>query len=483
MGDATLVERVAGIGRVWRAVELFHPALRSGEIDWQTRCLSAWRRAVAGEDHATVLADLLAPLADPLTRVLDAHDPEPRIGAGAAFHAIEYTSWPAALPDAADEATSDVPQVFGEDARWLRRVAGADGERVCDRVDASGGVHVDVRMVIPCADPAFDGWRAALLQVERIAPRAATVATPEDADELRAVRILDACGIWGMVELLYPYADLMDEPWDACWMRALDIACDPATDAATWRAALRDLLAATGDGGHIGYEGARIGSSEADKPARRMDTFERPHGWALLGEEEIPYVDVARIPIEHGSRAIRTLRATGHGIIDIRGYPQFFDLFHTLAVEDVIGARYREPTARGIAPDRRSWLDSTSFQHAMPRAGEPAPRVVLTILIDERAQSSAEHMCLWLAAQCDVEFVGTPTSGANGQVTYVPTSFGWFQVSGGEVRWPDGRQLQRVGVQPHHVVEPGTDGMGTVLDAVLDAALARHRVRVVAASD
>ena len=72
------------------------------------------------------------------------------------------------------------------------------------------------------------------------------------------------------------------------------------------------------------------------------------------------------------------------------------------------------------------------------------------VLIDAWAISQAGHTCLLFAAATDVTFIGSPTNGANGDMTNMVLP-GNLVVSftGQEVRFAGGHQLQRVGVQPH----------------------------------
>jgi C-terminal processing protease CtpA/Prc len=69
-------------------------------------------------------------------------------------------------------------------------------------------------------------------------------------------------------------------------------------------------------------------------------------------------------------------------------------------------------------------------------------------------------------------FIGTPTAGANGDVTNFPVP-GGFRVSfsGHDVRHADDRQLQRVGIQPHVRVAPTIAGIRGGRDEVLERAL------------
>jgi len=72
----------------------------------------------------------------------------------------------------------------------------------------------------------------------------------------------------------------------------------------------------------------------------------------------------------------------------------------------------------------------------------------------------------------DVTFIGSPTNGANGDVTnlVLPGDI-YVGFSGHDVRHADGRQLQRVGIQRHVKAEPTPKGISAGRDEVLEAAL------------
>jgi C-terminal processing protease CtpA/Prc len=93
------------------------------------------------------------------------------------------------------------------------------------------------------------------------------------------------------------------------------------------------------------------------------------------------------------------------------------------------------------------------------------------MLIDERAISQAEHTGLFLEAANDTTFVGSPTMGANGDVTTL-TLPGDIVISfsGHDVRHADGRQLQRMGLVPHIEVRPTIKGIRDGRDEVLERA-------------
>lgn len=86
--------------------------------------------------------------------------------------------------------------------------------------------------------------------------------------------------------------------------------------------------------------------------------------------------------------------------------------------------------------------------------------------------SQAEHTGLFFEAANGTVFIGTPTAGANGDITNVVVPGGaTMYFSGHDVRHADGRQLQRVGLQPTVRVEPTIAGIRAGRDEVLDAAL------------
>jgi C-terminal processing protease CtpA/Prc len=95
------------------------------------------------------------------------------------------------------------------------------------------------------------------------------------------------------------------------------------------------------------------------------------------------------------------------------------------------------------------------------------------MLIDERAISQAEHSGLFYRAANGTVFIGSPTQGADGDVTNFMAPGGIrIAFTGLDVRWPDGRQLQRVGLVPDIEVHPTITGIQAGRDEVLERALA-----------
>jgi len=75
-------------------------------------------------------------------------------------------------------------------------------------------------------------------------------------------------------------------------------------------------------------------------------------------------------------------------------------------------------------------------------------------------------------AATDVTFIGSPTSGANGDVTffYIPGDIS-IRMTGQSVRHADGRQLQRVGILPDIEITSTIEGIRSGKDEVLERAI------------
>jgi C-terminal processing protease CtpA/Prc len=79
---------------------------------------------------------------------------------------------------------------------------------------------------------------------------------------------------------------------------------------------------------------------------------------------------------------------------------------------------------------------------------------------------------MFFESATNVTFIGTPTNGANGDVTNLVLPGGIYaSFSGHDVRHADGRQLQRVGIQPHIKIEPTISGIREGRDEILEGAI------------
>jgi len=102
----------------------------------------------------------------------------------------------------------------------------------------------------------------------------------------------------------------------------------------------------------------------------------------------------------------------------------------------------------------------------------------VVMLIDARTQSQAEHTGLFFEAACDLTYVGSASAGSNGDVTrlVLPGALE-LTFTGQGVRRPDGRQLQRIGLQPHIASIPTLEGLRAGRDEVLERAVSFFETR------
>jgi len=199
------------------------------------------------------------------------------------------------------------------------------------------------------------------------------------------------------------------------------------------------------------------------------------------------YIDLERLPYTEADTALDAIMGAPAIIFDMRGYPKGTAwtiaprLVKTPPMRPVVGALFRPPfrdaTTLPVDP-KAPFFGRFTFEQTLSETTKSRYQGKVVMLIDAWAISQAEHTCLLLSAATDVTFIGSPTNGANGDITNMVLP-GNLVVSftGQEVRFPDGRQLQRVGVQPHIIVRPTIAGIRAGRDEVLEAAIEHLRNR------
>lgn len=201
------------------------------------------------------------------------------------------------------------------------------------------------------------------------------------------------------------------------------------------------------------------------KPAREVFT---------ILEDNIGYCDLERLTVGEVGPMLEKLKDTRAIVFDLRGYPQ--GTAWALAPRlNVTGAKYAASFQRRLVSGGTSGEEGESrfaFRQPLPVSSGWKYKGKTVTLIDERAISQSEHTGLFLEAACGTTFIGSPTAGANGDVTNL-TLPGGLSVSftGHDVRHADGRQLQRVGLAPHIEVRPTLAGVRAGQDEVLARAI------------
>jgi C-terminal processing protease CtpA/Prc len=201
-------------------------------------------------------------------------------------------------------------------------------------------------------------------------------------------------------------------------------------------------------------------------PARR-EVFEILPG-------NLGYVDLIRLETGQIDAMLEKLKDTKGIIFDMRGYPRagFWVLAPRLNVKNArYAAQFKRPLVGGGTASGRT-VGSYSFLQSIEPTNQWKYQGKTVMLIDERAQSAAEHLGLFLEAACGVTFIGSPTAGANGDVTNMVLPGGLTVYFGGhDVRHADGRQLQRIGLVPHLEVRPTIRDIREGRDEVLHRAI------------
>jgi C-terminal processing protease CtpA/Prc len=183
----------------------------------------------------------------------------------------------------------------------------------------------------------------------------------------------------------------------------------------------------------------------------------------------VGYVDLMHLERAQVPAMFEALLDTRALVFDLRGYPRgtAWSLAPRLNVK---GAKYaalfhREQRVGGSG-------DRIEFLQPIDASDQPLYRGRVIVLINEQAISQSEHTGLYLESAADVTFIGSPTQGANGDVTNTVLPGGLrVRFTGHDVRHADGRQLQRVGLQPQLQVRPTPAGLRAGRDEVLERAL------------
>ena len=192
----------------------------------------------------------------------------------------------------------------------------------------------------------------------------------------------------------------------------------------------------------------------------------------------IGYADLDRLPASQVDEMFEKFKNCLAIIFDDRGYPQgtAWQIAPRLTDKtDVVAALFKRHDP--MTPDLPngelfSSQTVTTFLQRLPRTDKKRYHGRTVMLIDERTVSQAEHTGLFFEAANGTKFIGSPTEGANGDVTFLSVPGGIYVRFSGQGVWhADGRQLQRVGLQPIVEVRPTLTGIRAGKDEVLDKAI------------
>jgi C-terminal processing protease CtpA/Prc len=219
------------------------------------------------------------------------------------------------------------------------------------------------------------------------------------------------------------------------------------------------------------------------KVARKMEYMPKTQGdrsgdVLRVLPDNIGYADLDRLTVPQVDEMFEKFKDCTAIIFDNRGYPNgtAWPIAPRLTKRnDVVAAMIKrvQPTSPALPNGEvSSYQVMNTFFQRIPRTYKPRFLGETVMLIDERAVSQSEHTGLFFEAANGTKFIGGPTQGANGDVTNLSVPGGIYVYFTGEGIWhADGRQLQRVGLQPDIEVHPTLVGIRAGKDEVLDKAV------------
>jgi len=244
----------------------------------------------------------------------------------------------------------------------------------------------------------------------------------------------------------------------------------PASTESTLTYYAMSLLPRGPEGSTAHFTFRKPDGSMHDASLARSYTFVEPapsgNPWKVL-PGNVGYVDLSWLRDVEGMLA--AMDGTRDLILDMRGYP-LVDL-------TALGRRLHVKGNGDFALLDRVGVNGgaivadTEVQN-IGNSTLPPYRGKTVMLVDERSQSASEHFALMCEAMAGTTFVGSPSAGADGNITAMVLPGGNYIDFGGlGVRHADGRQLQRVGILPDVSVPRTIDALAHGRDEVLEKAV------------
>lgn len=193
--------------------------------------------------------------------------------------------------------------------------------------------------------------------------------------------------------------------------------------------------------------------------------------------DSVGYIYAGTFSREHLAEVGQTLPRTRALIIDLRTYPMNMDftltalISQSLRTEPVVAWQMVHPTLAlpGLFFRQEQWLYE-GFEEGVKRCTEPYKgRVIL--LVDELTQSNPEFQAMAFQSCPQTLTIGSPTSGADGDIVWIPLPGQLTSFSGVGTLYPDGTQTQTVGVRLDVELCPTAEGVQAGRDEVLERAL------------
>jgi C-terminal processing protease CtpA/Prc len=524
------IERVAATMRLWGAIRFFHPYLAYRPIDWNGALISALpliEKSQSNDEFARAITAMLGTLGDPETRVLGDGEPDPissgpcqcrrivRSGLSEGNSQAYYADWESVDRNAVYVVRLPGLRVAVRTAEPLRDDTTFQRSQDPDRADLPSREQRLLGLALYWnAIHYFDGypelleaWDSALedfipgfeaaqsredyvAEIVRLASR-----THDGHSGLTPLGLITILGKQPDVTLRHIGDDVVVTASNVAGVARGDVVDTvdgkPAFEVekslmnlfpwSTLRFGVynadRFLLAGAAPSVRVGVRRSD-GSAVSVELARNeplatvRPTPVVPEAFGRL-PSGVGYIDLTRLPEAEVDAAFDSMPDAPGIIFDLRDggvHGLFQSVPGRLTDKPVPATRGRVRVWHG--PDPAAMTEEGSVQNAIP-SGKRAYRGPIAVLINASAFSQTEHTALFLeAAAAKTFFVGSPTSGTDGELTgillpgHVMADFSGMSFAHG-----DGRELQRIGIIPDVWAEPTVAGIREGGDEVLDAAV------------
>jgi hypothetical protein len=219
----------------------------------------------------------------------------------------------------------------------------------------------------------------------------------------------------------------------------------------------------------ITRRGLPVQISAARTPWKQVfGTHDQPGDTFRLLSPEVAYIKLSSIEAADLPGYFDKAKNTMGLVVDIRNYPSDFVPF-------AMGGYLATKPTPFAAFTFADLANPGAFHFGDGPAIPPGPvhyggKVV--ILVDETTQSSAEYTAMALRAMPNAVVVGSTTAGADGNVSSIllPGQLSTM-ISGLGVFYPDHRPTQRIGIVPDVIARPTIQGIAAGRDEVLETAI------------
>ncbi|TGE07968.1 S41 family peptidase [Hymenobacter fodinae] len=184
---------------------------------------------------------------------------------------------------------------------------------------------------------------------------------------------------------------------------------------------------------------------------------------------DVGYITLGQIQNKQLPAIMSAFQNTKGLVIDIRNYPSEFVVF-------TLSAYLLEKPTPFVKFTGPSLPQPGQFIYGKPvyvkPGNKPTYQGKVIILVNEQTQSQAEYTTMALRTAPRATVLGSTTAGADGNVSYItlPGNLSTM-ISGLGVYYPDGRETQRIGIIPDVEAHPTLKGIRESRDELVEKAL------------